>query len=109
MVLTAGLALLTLALSLWLIDVKGWRRATRPAVVFGSNPLVVFVGSGLLARTLSLLRVGDGLSVHRWLFLHIFQPVGGDVNGSLLQALAHLGLWLAVLWWLYRRRLFVRL
>ena len=109
MFLTAGLAMVFLAGAIWVIDVRGWGSWAKPAVVFGSNPLVVFVGSGILARTLGLIRTGEGISVQRWLYTQVFQPVAGDVNGSLLQAIAHILLWLGVLWWLYRRRIFVKI
>lgn len=110
--LTAGLAMVCLAATIRLVDIHRGRRWARPFVVYGSNPLVVFVGSGLLARTLGRMRVGDAEqapSVQRWLYLHVFQPLGGEVNGSLLQAVAHAGLWLAILWWLYRRRIFLKI
>ena len=109
MFLTSGLAMLCLAGAIWAIDIRGWRSWAKPAIVFGSNPLVVFVGSGILARTLGLLHVGDGISVQRWLYTRVFQPVAGDVNGSLLHAIVHILLWLGILWWLYRRRIFVKI
>jgi len=106
-VLTAGAAALVLALCLWIIDVRGWRRAVRPFVVFGVNPLLAFLGSGLLARLLVLVRIGDGagetVSLKGRLYAAIPVPAGGEVHASLLFALANVGFWLAVLWWLDRR------
>ncbi|MBU8869261.1 MAG: DUF1624 domain-containing protein [Gemmatimonadales bacterium] len=109
MFLTAGLAMVSLAGAIWAIDIRGWCSWVKPAVVFGSNPLVVFVGSGLLARTLGLLRTGEGISIQRWLYSNVFQPAAGDANGSLLQAFAHILLWFGVLWWLHRQRIFVKI
>jgi predicted acyltransferase len=110
--ITGGLALVVLTLCSWMIDVRGWRRGTRPAVVFGSNPLVVFVGSGLLARTLGLIEVagtdGGTQSLQRAIYSGLLEPVAGPVWGSLLHALLHAGLWLAVAWWLWSRRIFVK-
>ncbi len=111
-VLTAGLAALVLVLCLWMIDVRGWRRGTRPAVVFGLNPLVAFLGSGLLARVLALVQVGGGegatVSLSRWLYTNLCLPVAGPTGGSLLYALANIGFWLAVLWWLDRRNIRIK-
>ena len=112
MILTSGLATVSLALCWYLVDGRRWRRWAVPAIVFGSNPLVVFVGSGLLARTLGLLRVPDtdgSVSVQRWLYTHAFEPAAGEVNGSLAHAIAHVLLWLAITGWLYRRRLFLKI
>jgi predicted acyltransferase len=109
---TGGLALLVLAACSWMIDVRGWRRGTRPAVVFGSNPLVVFLGSGLLARTLGLIEVagadGGTRSLQRAIYAGLLEPAAGPLGGSLLHALLHVGFWLAVAWWLWRRRIFLK-
>ena len=98
-VLTAGLATLALVLCLWLVDVRDWRRLTRPAVVFGINPLVAFLGSGLLARVIGLVHVQDGerTSLQAWLYRELCVPVAGDTNGSLLYAVANVAVWLVIL------------
>src|SRR5256886_12082468 len=47
---TAGMAAVTLATIMWIVDhyqVKWW---TKPFVVYGVNPIVAFVGSGVMAR-----------------------------------------------------------
>jgi len=59
--LTGGLAILFLAICLWVIDVQGWRQGSQLAVVFGRNPLLVFVGSGILVRTLDLIKVANSV------------------------------------------------
>ena len=82
----------------------------RPAVVLGSNPLLVFLGSGLLARLGYLLKVSDGLeqsvSIQRWSYQDLFLPLAGELGGSLLHAVGHLIFWLGVLWVLHRKRIF---
>ncbi len=112
-VITGGLALVALAVSSWMIDVRGWRRGTLPAVVFGSNPLVAFVGSGLLARILVMVKVagpaGQSVSLNSWVYQEILVPLAGPVNGSVLFALLTVGLWLAILWVLYDRRIFIKI
>ncbi len=48
--LTAGLAMLALAACYWLIDLKGWKgKWTLPALVFGTNAIVAYAFSELLA------------------------------------------------------------
>lgn len=110
---TAGLASLALALCSWLVDVRGWRRGALPAVIYGSNPLVAFVGSGILTRILVLARVGDGsggaVSPQAWLYREVLTPLAGSLGGSVLHALLHMLFWLAVLWWLHRRRIYVKI
>jgi predicted acyltransferase len=120
---TTGLAILTLALCLWLIEararpaeLRGWVRFFE---VFGRNPLFVFVLSGLVPRFLGLLRWPVGTdtagatqwtSPLPWLYQTVFAGIGSDPRlGSLLFAVSQLLLYAAVAWWLDRRRLYIRL
>ena len=111
-VFTAGAASLLLAACYWLIDVRGWQRWTTPFVVLGVNAITLFVASGLLVKTLALIRVtgpeGGSISVSRWAYLELFAPLASPKNASLLYAIANLVVLYALLWWMYRRRLFLR-
>ena len=108
---TAGWALLLLALLYWAIDIRGWRRWTTPLVILGVNAITLYVASGLLAKTLGVIRIGgDGgdLSLGRWIHLHAFAPYLAPKNASLMYAVANLLVLFVLLWWMYRRRLFLR-
>jgi predicted acyltransferase len=111
-VFTAGAASLLLALCYWIIDVKGWRGWTKPFVILGTNAITLFVLSGLLVKTLALIRVAedDGrvVSISRYAYLHYFLPLASPKNASLLWALTNLVVLFGVLAWMYRRRLFLR-
>jgi predicted acyltransferase len=104
---TSGIAFVVFASCLWLIDVQGWNRYARPFAIYGMNALVVYVLSGLFARTLSVIRVGD-ISLRTWVWRNLFEPLGSPANASLLFSLAHVGLFLAIAWWMYRRNWIVR-
>jgi predicted acyltransferase len=108
---TAGAASLLLALCYWAIDIKGWRGWTRPFVILGSNAITLFVASGLLVKTLGLIRVDDAggpISIARYAYLHYFAPLAAPKNASLLYALANLAVMFALLAWMHRRRIFLR-
>jgi predicted acyltransferase len=109
---TAGCAALLLALCYWLIDVRGWRRGTTPLVILGVNAITLFVVSGLLVKTLALIRVdgpdGREIGAGRWIYSTLFVPLASPRNASLLYALANLAVLFAPLAWMYRRRLFLR-
>ena len=110
--LTGGLAILFLAICLWVIDVQGWRQGSQLAVVFGRNPLLVFVGSGILVRTLDLIKVansvGDKTSLKHAIYRGVFEPLAGPVNGSLLYSLSFLALWLVLLWYLHTKDIHIK-
>src|SRR5262249_7790133 len=72
----AGAACVTLATCMWLVDLLEVRRWTRPLVIFGVNPLLAFVGSGMMARLIyGLLRVhaadGSNPSVQSIVYRHL--------------------------------------
>ena len=111
-VFTAGFASLVLAACYWIIDVKGWQGWTKPFVILGTNAITLFVGSGLLVKTLALIRVttddGREIAVNRYAYQHWFVPLASPKNASLLYAIANLVILFLLLAWMYRRRLFLR-
>jgi predicted acyltransferase len=109
---TSGLALLTLGACYWLIDIKGYKRWTWPFVVFGVNALPLFVFSGIMARMLGAMRVtgndGQRISLHSWIFDNIYLSIAPPVDASLGYAVSFILVWLFLMWMLYRKRIFVR-
>ena len=109
---TAGFAALLLAACYWVLDVKRWRRGMTPLVILGVNAITLFVVSGLLVKTLALIRVAgpDGrmIAVNNWAYLNWFAPFADPKNASLLYSIANLAVLFALLWWMYRRRIFLR-
>src|ERR1051325_2282121 len=47
---TAGMALVSLAAIMWIVDVHQVKSWTKPFVIYGMNPIVAFVGSAVMAR-----------------------------------------------------------
>jgi predicted acyltransferase len=112
-VFTAGFACVVLATCLWILDVHQVRGWARPFVVYGVNPLVAFVGSGIMARCIdSLFKItinGKKTSLHQASFDAVFAPYWTDKFASLLWGLAFVAFWLAILWLLHRRNIIVKL
>ena len=109
---TAGLACLTLATCMWLIDIHratGW---TKPFVVFGMNPIVAFVGSGVMARLIyTLLKVqwnGRSVPVQQAFHEAVFASWLPPRVASLCFALTFVLFWYAILLVLHRKRIYVR-
>jgi len=110
---TCGFGSLILGILLWIIDIKGYSKWAKPLLVFGINPLFLYVLSEILAITLGFELLssasGEKLSVTNWIYSSLFQPVAGAVNGSLLFAIAFaLICWLAG-WILFIRNIIVKL
>ena len=108
----AGWACMIMALLIWVIDLKGYSKWTSFFVVFGMNPLFIFALSGVWARILiRIIKIHEGDKIvtgYNWLYQNIFQPLAGDINGSLLFALSHIVVFWFICWVLYKKKIFIK-
>ena len=112
-VFMSGLAMCVLGVCYWLIDIKGSIWWTKPFVIFGVNALALFVGSGMVGRVLNMVpgsTAPDGslISLKVTIFEGVFAPLASPMNASLLFALCFIGLWLFLMWLLYRKNIFIK-
>ncbi|MBM3724830.1 MAG: DUF5009 domain-containing protein [Acidobacteria bacterium] len=103
----AGLASAMFGLCYWLIDGQGWRRGTRWLAIYGMNAITIYVLSGLIAKTMGLIRLGE-LTAKGWVMQNICLALASGPNASLLYALANVAVCYAAAWWMYSRGWFVR-
>jgi predicted acyltransferase len=110
---TAGLALQFLALCYWLIDIKGYKAWTRPFVILGVNAIVLFVGTGVMARLMGLIKLprpdGTKQSLQAYIYNHAYASWLSPNNASLAFAISFILLWLFLMWLLYRKRIIVKI
>ncbi|GAB3501834.1 DUF5009 domain-containing protein [Spirosoma knui] len=111
--LVGGLAMLGLALSYWLIDVKKRRRGVLPFVAFGVNAITVFFLSGLIPRMMSLIHIqqpdGSEVGLREYLYRSFIAPPFADPkNASLAGALTFVLIWFGILWWMYRKNVIIK-
>lgn len=105
---TAGYALIILSLFIWLIDIKGYKKWAQPLIVFGMNPLFIFVFSGFWIISYLAIKI-DGMSFYSWLYKTVFVPIAGNMNGSLLFAFFHIVIYWFIGWVLYKKRIFIKI
>src|SRR5438309_2823075 len=121
---TAGLALQFLALCYWLIDIKGYKRWTKPFVIFGVNAIVLFVGTGVMARLLGMtsgfmgrfetfIHVtkddGSAMALQSWIYNHAYASWLSPNNASLGFAICFILLWLFLMWLLFRKNVIIKI
>ena len=94
---TAGLAMLSFAACYWLVDVRGARKVFSPFERMGLNAITAFVGSGLLARVLVMIEVGDG-TLKSSAYDALVRSGLAPINASLAFALGTVVLWMLILW-----------
>ena len=109
---TGGLALQFLALCYWLIDIKGYQRWAKPFVIFGVNAIVLFVGTGVMARLMGLIKVpqpdGSRPSLQGYIYDHAYASWLAPNRASLAFALSFILLWLFFMWLLYRKNIIIK-
>lgn len=112
-VLTAGLALLTLAVIFYVVDLRGRDRWATPFLVFGTNSIVAYVLSGLLAKILLKIRWADAegstVSLNSWLYHRFFASWIPEYFASLAWAAVHVVAILGITWLLYRKKIFIKI
>jgi predicted acyltransferase len=93
-----GWSLLLLALFYWVLDVKKWRRWSFPFIVIGANAIAVYAFEGLINFREAAARLAGG---------HVAALFGAYAN-VWLALVTYLLIW-GTLYWLYRRRIFIKL
>lgn len=107
---TSGIAGVLLVMLYALVDTLGHRAVARPFAPLGRNPLVVYVGSALLASMLAHVSL-DGASGTTTAYLalgDVLQRILGPTAGSLAFSALYLSVWYGVAVALDRRDLHVR-
>ena len=109
---TAGMAAIVLATCLWVIDVRGYKSWTRPLVVYGLNPMLAFLGSGVMARALATMFQFDAngrlvmissdvnvklTSLQSVIYTHGYASWLSPVNASLAYAITFVAFWYVLL------------
>lgn len=112
-IFTAGAGVLVLGFCIWAIDVRGWRRWTTPLLVFGVNPILAYVGAGLMARLIySLIRVpsGDGgtIAIQAAIYRAAYASWLPPKLASLAFALSFVAFWFVVLYPLWKKRIYLK-
>lgn len=102
---TAGWALLVLATSIWIIDIKGYKMnwIARAGIIFGSNAIAVYVMADIFE------------TIYKWTHIHDLVYFGmldhgvADKAASLIWALISVASCFAVALILYKRKIFIKL
>jgi predicted acyltransferase len=110
---TAGLGAVSLATVMWVVDFQKFRGWTKFFVVYGLNPIIAFCGSGILARCIySIFKVqgpdGKRMALQAWIHQTFFVPWLSPENASLAFAVTFVLFWYAILYWLYRKNIILK-
>jgi predicted acyltransferase len=76
-------------------------------VVFGRNPLFIYVLSDVLIILFHLIPVGDK-TIAQWLYRDLFGSFASPINASLLFAVFFMLLNWSVGYWLDKKKIYIR-
>jgi predicted acyltransferase len=111
-IFTAGMACVALATIMWIVDYTNVKWWTKPFVVFGVNPIVAFVGSGVMARLIYTLwhvdYQGKSVVIQNAIYQIVFLPWLPPRVASLAFAIAFVLLWYGILLVLYKRNIILK-
>jgi predicted acyltransferase len=105
--LTVGLDLMILALLIYLIEMLNSRKWTYFFVVFGRNPLFIYLVSELVLVSMYLISVGD-MSLQEWIYKNVFLSVASPINASFLFAFFFMLFCWFIGWLMDKKRIYVR-
>jgi predicted acyltransferase len=105
---TAGMSAVSLATCMWVIDVMQVRRWTFPFVVYGVNPMLAFLGSGLMARIIASIwtwdsGTGSRISAQGFVFNTLYASWLPPREASFAYALSFVAFWFLILWGAWKR------
>ena len=106
----AGISMLLLAILIAGIDERGWlKKGLTPWLIFGTNALTAYVFSELLAILIGNIPVAGAGTLQRYLYLCLPLWLGPAPLRSLIWSMLFVGACSLPVWYLYRRKIFIKL
>jgi predicted acyltransferase len=109
--LCAGIDFVLIGVLSWWIETKERHFANTFFLVFGTNSILAYAISEVLAIQMDHIQMpeGDGTTnLSNWLYWHIFEPVFGRFNGSLAFAISFVLLCWVICYVCYRKKWFLK-
>jgi predicted acyltransferase len=113
----AGWSLLLFALVYWAMEQRGWgksgwgKRLLWPWLVFGSNAIVAYMISELLAPATNLISITSGgrrIAALSVVYSQVFAPISDPGWRAFAYAVSYTAVCFLPVWLLYRKKIFVK-
>lgn len=109
---SAGCALVILAICYWINDVKQRRGDwTKPFIIFGMNAITAYVIAWLMEVAEAAITVhaaGKDISLQELITSRLFASISNPAIASLAFALSFVVISFLPVWWMYRKRVFLK-
>ncbi|WP_254843631.1 acyltransferase family protein [Pseudoalteromonas sp. SK20] len=104
---TSGIACIVLAFFVWLCDIVKPECLVNPLIVYGSNPLFIYVLSGVWVLSYSLVNIGE-LNLGNWMYEQLALVMSAKLASFNFAILHVIGFWLMSNM-LYKRKIFIKI
>lgn len=105
---TSGLAGMVLAVSIFAVDILGRKRFTKPGIIFGSNAITAYVLADILTLPVYRWHIGSASLSGHW--MNLFEHFGWSMKfGSFTFAVLFIFLNFIPVWFLYKKKIFIKL
>ena len=108
---TCGLASTLLALLIWIIDIKGYKKWCRFFEAFGINPLFLYVLGGVLGIIFGSFKFGEpATSLKGHIYGNFLVPMLGDETlASCIYAVLFIVLCWSIGYYLYKKKIYIKI
>lgn len=108
-IVTCGLASTLLALLIWIIDIKGYKKWCRFFEAFGINPLFMYVLGGVLGILFATIKIG-GTSIKTFIYNDFLLSMLGDATlASCLYAIIFIVINWCIGYILYKNKIYIKI
>jgi predicted acyltransferase len=105
---TSGLASMTLAASIFVVDILNYRKGAQFGVIYGSNAISIYVLADILAIFFYGIKLGgSSLNDHFFTFFTLIGLAPKFV--SMIYALMYVGILFIPAWYMYNKKIFIKL
>lgn len=104
---TVGRDLLIIAILIWFIEIRNWKGWTYFFEVFGRNPLILYIASGIVISIISMIPIGDA-NLKSAIYHSLYASWLSPNMASLLFALSYMLLIWSMGYWMDRRKIYIK-
>ena len=109
--LCAGIDFILIGILSWWIETKEKHLANTFFLVFGTNSILAYAISEVLAIQMDHIQMPEGdstTSLSTWLYWHVYEPIFGKFNGSLAFAMSFVLICWSICYVFYRKKWFLK-
>ncbi len=108
--LTTGIDIILISALLYSLEIKRWNKFSWTSffIIFGKNPLFIYLLSELLITSVSYIKTAPGQNLYGWVNKAFFQAIAPGAIGSFLFAIFYMLICWIIGLWLDKKHIYVR-